>query len=200
MTAPSGLLPPMDGRLLAGLAAATVRARLTGERLTFPIPPAGPLHDLGASFVTLQRAGALRGCVGTLEPERPLHRDVVHNAVRSMNDPRVPPVTAADWPELDITVSVLTTPADLPAGSRAALLAILEPGVHGLILTDGTRRATFLPAVWAMLPTAAQFLDALLHKGGWPSWPPDLRALAYTSAEFEDRAPRPPLTLAATAT
>ncbi|MEV4138676.1 AmmeMemoRadiSam system protein A [Dactylosporangium sp. NPDC049742] len=201
MTAPPGLLSPKDGRLLAGLAAAAVRARLTGERLMFRIPSTGPLHDHGASFVTLERAGALRGCVGSLEPARPLHRDVVDNAVRSMRDPRVPPVTAADWTELDIKVSVLTEPADLPAaGSREALLAVLEPGVHGLILTDGARRATFLPAVWANLPTAAQFLDALLRKGGWASWPPGLRALAYTSAEFEDRSPRPPLNGAAAAT
>ncbi|MET7421271.1 AmmeMemoRadiSam system protein A [Dactylosporangium sp. NPDC005555] len=190
MTAP---LSPMDGRLLAGLAAGAVRARLTGERLTAHLPPSGPVHADGASFVTLERAGALRGCVGTLEAMRPLHRDVVHNAVRAMADPRVPPVTAADWPSLDVKVSVLTRPAALPAHRREALLAAVVPHVHGLILTDGTRRATFLPSVWAKLPSAEQFLDALLHKGGWTGWPSGLRALAYGSAEYEDRSPRPPL-------
>jgi AmmeMemoRadiSam system protein A len=183
----------MDGRLLAGLAAGAVRARLTGTRLTFGLPPDGPLHASGASFVTLETAGTLRGCVGTLEPTRPVHRDVVHNAVSAMNDPRVPPVTTADWPSLDVKVSVLDQPTELPAASRTALIESLRPGVHGLILTDGTRRATFLPAVWAKLPSAADFVDALLRKGGWTIWPPDLRALTYGSTEFEDRAPRQPL-------
>ncbi|GIG52302.1 AmmeMemoRadiSam system protein A [Dactylosporangium siamense] len=190
MTAP---LSPVDGRLLAGLAAGAVRARLSGERLTAQLPRSGPVHADGASFVTLERAGALRGCVGTLEPVRPLHRDVVHNAVRAMQDPRVPPVTAADWPELDVKVSVLDQPADLPAGSRRVLLEALVPHVHGLILTDGARRATFLPSVWAKLPSAELFVDALLRKGGWGEWPAGMRALAYGSTEFQDRSPRPPL-------
>jgi AmmeMemoRadiSam system protein A len=183
----------MDGRLLAGLAARAVHARLSGERLTAQLPPSGPVHADGASFVTLERAGALRGCVGTLDAIRPLHRDVVHNAVRAMCDPRVPPVTAADWPELDVKVSVLDRPTDLPAGTREELLAALVPGVHGLILTDGARRATFLPSVWAKLPSAGQFVDALLRKGGWSAWPAGMRALAYGSAEFHDHSPRAPL-------
>ncbi|MDG6100557.1 AmmeMemoRadiSam system protein A [Dactylosporangium aurantiacum] len=190
MTAP---LSPTDGRLLAGLAASAVRARLSGVRLTATIPPSGPLHADGASFVTLELAGTLRGCVGTLEPVRPLHRDVVHNAVRAMQDPRVPPVTAADWPALDVKVSVLDRPAALPATTRQALLAALVPQVHGLILTDGTRRATFLPSVWSKLPSPEQFVDALLRKGGWREWPPDMRALGYGSTEYEDRSPRRPL-------
>lgn len=190
MTAP---LSPTDGRLLAGLAASAVRARLSGERLVASLPPSGPIHADGASFVTLELAGTLRGCVGTLEAVRPLHRDVVHNAVRAMQDPRVPPVTAADWPELDVKVSVLNRPAALPASTREAVLAALVPHVHGLILTDGTRRATFLPSVWSKLPSPEQFVAALLRKGGWRAWPPGMQALAYGSAEFEDRAPRHPL-------
>ncbi|MEV4513507.1 AmmeMemoRadiSam system protein A [Dactylosporangium sp. NPDC049525] len=190
MTAP---LSPMDGRLLAGLAARAVRARLSGERLTAHLPASGPVRADGASFVTLERAGTLRGCVGTLEAIRPLHHDVVHNAFRAMRDPRVPPVTAADWPELDVKVSVLDRPADLPAGTREELLEALVPHVHGLILTDGTRRATFLPSVWAKLPSAEQFADALLRKGGWSAWPAGMRALAYGSTEFQDRSPRLPL-------
>ena len=177
----------MDGRLLAGLAAGAVRSRLSGERLTARLPPSGPVHADGASFVTLERAGALRGCVGTLEPIRPLHRDVVHNAFRAMRDPRVPPVTAADWPELDVKVSVLDRPADLPSTSREALLEALIPHLHGLILTDGARRATFLPSVWANPPSAEQFVHALLRKGGWSGWPTGMRALAYGSTEFQDR-------------
>lgn len=184
-----------DGLLLARLAAAAVRARLTGDRLQARLPPDGPVHQPGASFVTLEREGGLRGCVGTLEAVRPLHRDVVHNALRAMSDPRLPPVTADDWPALDVKVSVLDPPAPVAVEARAELLAALKPGVHGLILTDGRRRATFLPAVWGKVPDPEQFLDALLRKGGWEpgGWPDGVEAWVYGSVEFRDASPRAPL-------
>jgi uncharacterized protein len=197
-------VPLVEGARLAQLAAAAVGARLRGRD-----PLAEPMADLiadfaadgvaapGASFVTLERRGALRGCVGTLEPSRPLYYDVVRNAVRAMNDPRLPAVTAADWPELDVKVSVLTPETPVPAATRAELLAALRPGVDGLVLTGGPRRATFLPAVWAKLPEPADFVDALLRKGGWPAgeWPAELAAARYTSEEFHDAAPREPLVM-----
>lgn len=181
-----------DGHFLARLAAGAVHARLTGGGLTATLPPGGALHEHRATFVTLECNGALRGCVGSLEPVHPLHRDVVHNARRAMTDPRLPPVTAADWPALDVKVSVLDPPEPIPAADRDELLAALTPGVDGLILIQDGRRATFLPSVWAKVADPAQFVAALLRKGGWPAqgWPPGMTALRYGSAEFHDHAPR----------
>ncbi|MEV6923490.1 AmmeMemoRadiSam system protein A [Dactylosporangium sp. NPDC051485] len=192
MTVTATLLPT-EGRFLARLAADAVHARLTGVRLTARIPSDGPLQDDGACFVTLERAGALRGCVGSLEPVQPLHRDVVRNAMRAMRDPRLPPVTAADWPGLEVKVSVLDRPEPVAADGREALLAALRPGVDGLIIVADGRRATFLPSVWAKLPEPERFLAALLRKGGWPvgEWPAGLTALRYGSTEYHDHGPRP---------
>ena len=183
-----------EGALLAQLAAAAVSARLTGA--ADPTGPAGEgelpaiLVEPGASFVTLERGGALRGCVGTLEAIRPLYDDVQRNAVRAMRDPRLPPVTVDDWPELDVKVSVLSAPEPLPVAGRDDLLAALRPGIDGLIITDGRRRATFLPAVWAKLPDPEEFLDALLAKAGFAGWPDGLVVRRYGSVEFRDPAPR----------
>jgi AmmeMemoRadiSam system protein A len=187
-----GRLTTADGAVLARLAAAAVRARLTGQPLDGHPPAAQPLRATGASFVTLECDGTLRGCIGTLEPVRPLYRDVVRNAVRAMIDPRLPPVTAAEWPMLEVKVSVLSGAEPLLAAGPAELLATLRPGVDGLILTDGERRATFLPAVWAKLPDPEHFLRALLDKGGWPpgQWPAGLTAQRYTAAEYRDTTPR----------
>jgi AmmeMemoRadiSam system protein A len=186
-------LSPTDGRFLARLAADAVQARLTGARLSARIPPDSPLRRDGASFVTLERHGALRGCVGSLEPLRPLHRDVVHNAMRAMNDPRLPPVTAQDWPALDVKVSVLDRPEPIASATFDEVVDALRPGVDGLILIapDGGR-ATFLPSVWAKVEDPALFVAALLRKGGWAEgeWPAGLTAARYGSAEFHDRAPR----------
>jgi uncharacterized protein len=178
-----------EGALLAKLAAAAVSARLTGvEGEPIEVPPA--LAEPGASFVTLERQGALRGCVGTLEAIRPLYEDVQRNAVRAMHDPRLPAVTVDDWPDLDVKVSVLTAPVPVPVAGRDELLAVVRPGVDGLIISDGERRATFLPAVWAKLPEPDRFLDALLAKAGLTGWPEGLAVRRYESIEFRDPAPR----------
>jgi AmmeMemoRadiSam system protein A len=178
-----------EGALLAKLAAAAVSARLTGLVADqIELPPV--LAEPGASFVTLERQGALRGCVGTLEAVRPLYDDVQRNAVRAMRDPRLPPVTTDDWPDLDVKVSVLTAPEPLPVAGRDELLAVVRPGIDGLIIADGERRATFLPAVWAKLPEPERFVDALLAKAGFAGWSEGLAVRRYESMEFRDPAPR----------
>lgn len=186
---------PAGGALLARLAAYVVGARLAGQVHTIAVPDEPALRADGASFVTLERQGALRGCVGTLEASRPLFEDVIRNAVRAMSDPRMPPITAVEWAALDVKVSVLSGMEPVGAGSLERLICALRPGVDGLLLTDGHRRATFLPAVWQKLREPPAFVAALLAKGGWPAgqWPVDLEARRYTSIEFRDPAPRPAL-------
>jgi uncharacterized protein len=180
------------GVLLARLAAHVIGARLAGQAATIAVPDDAMLQASGASFVTLERQGALRGCVGSLESNRPLYEDVMRNAVRAMSDPRLPSVTPADWPDLDVKVSVLSGMEPLAAGTIDVLTCALRPGVDGLLLTDGHRRATFLPAVWQKLREPPAFVTALLAKGGWPTgqWPADLQAHRYTSVEFRDPPPR----------
>jgi uncharacterized protein len=188
-------LTPQEGRVLAGVAARAVAAKLRGVAMDGRPPTEARLRALGASFVTLEAGGRLRGCIGSLYPARPLYLDVVRNARRAAEDPRLPPVTAAEWPRLDISVSVLTRPRPLAAAGPAELAAVLRPGMDGLILQDGRHRATFLPKVWHKLPDPADFVQALLDKGGWPArgWPAGIRAARYTSDDFTDAAPRPAL-------
>src|SRR5690606_30086735 len=177
-------LTPEEGAALTDLAAAAIAARLAGHQLAGAAPESPALREPGATFVTLTAAGHLRGCVGSLTPVRPLYQDVIRNAVHAMTDPRLPPVTAEDWPALDLSVSVLSTIENVPCTDREALIGKLRPGVDGLILTRGGRRATFLPAVWDRYPTPEQFVTALLAKGGWQGWPAGLSAGRYTTAEF----------------
>jgi AmmeMemoRadiSam system protein A len=195
-------LSAAEGGALAALAVAAVGARLAGGTVNGCPPASAVLRACGASFVTLEAAGALRGCIGTIEPVRPLYLDVMRNATRAMNDPRLPPVSVLDWPELDVKVAVLTAPEPLAATDLDGLVAQLRPGVDGLLLTDGDRRATFLPAVWEKLPEPDGFVTALLRKGGWPArpWPAGLSASRYGTAEFWDSAPRQPLPTPAQAT
>src|SRR5688572_11887015 len=71
-----------DRRLWYGVAA--IRSGL--ERRPIPgitVPSSPVLVALGATFVTLERDGRLLGCIGTLEPVRPLYEDVMTNAYKS---------------------------------------------------------------------------------------------------------------------
>ncbi len=125
------------------------------------------LLEDGASFVTLTEGGQLRGCIGALEPYRPLAQDVREHAVAAaIEDPRFPPVSAREVDRIHIEVSRLTRPVPLPYDNAEDLLRKLRPHVDGVILRDAYRRATFLPQVWEKIPEPAEFLDNLCYKMG----------------------------------
>jgi AmmeMemoRadiSam system protein A len=139
-----------------------------------PTPPdlasqPGPLRVNGAAFVTLTKDGQLRGCIGSVGANRPLALDVVANAwAAASRDPRFPPVTLEDLPELTLSVSVLTTPVPMTFTDQTDLLSQIRPGVDGLIFMDAGRRGLFLPQVWESLPSAPAFLAHLKQKAGLP--------------------------------
>ena len=128
------------------------------------------LKQPGATFVTLKKEGALRGCIGSLEAQRPLGEDVAANAVNAaFRDPRFPAVIAAEWQQVEVEVSLLSTPRSLRFADEAELLEAIVPGEDGLILEADGRRGTFLPQVWESLPDKRQFLAELKRKAGVPA-------------------------------
>ena len=125
------------------------------------------MADPAATFTTLRLEGKLRGCVGNLESERPLATDVAHTAFQAaFRDPRFEPVVQHELPALLVEVSVLTPLEPFPVRDEADLLARLEPGEDGLVISLGARRATFLPKVWEQLPKPSAFLTGLKMKCG----------------------------------
>jgi len=125
------------------------------------------LRQPGAAFVTLTLDGALRGCIGSLEPHRPLLEDVAMNAwAAAFQDPRFPPLSEIEFTRLDLHISILGPPRPLEFNSEQDLIAQLRPGRDGLIIRQGDRQATFLPAVWESLPEAHDFLQQLKLKAG----------------------------------
>ncbi|MGG2362162.1 AmmeMemoRadiSam system protein A, partial [Salmonella enterica] len=88
-----------------------------------------------ASFVTLEQAGNLRGCIGSLQARGALADDDARNAWNAaFADPRFAPLQRAEMRGLEIHVSVLTPPVPFPVRDEAELLARLWPGIDGLIL------------------------------------------------------------------
>jgi AmmeMemoRadiSam system protein A len=188
-------LGPDDADALLWYAVAAVRSGLEQRPIRGLRPPrSAALHAIAATFVTLERAAKLLGCIGTLEAVRPLYEDAMTNAYKSaFADPRLPAVTPDDYVAMDVKVSVLTPLEPLPAATREELIAGLEPGVDGLLLVGDGFRATFLPAVWPRLGSPAEFVDQLLRKGGARNWLPGLKAFRYRTAEYAQPGPRPSL-------
>ncbi|MBH0363059.1 AmmeMemoRadiSam system protein B [Bifidobacterium longum] len=141
------------GDVLLKLARAAIRERLhiehpTAADSTASILAANPwLNESGACFVTLTEGGRLRGCIGSLAAHRSLGKDIAAHAVdAATHDPRFNPVTAAEYPLLNVEISVLGEPEPITVnscdadsrdtGSKTATLASLQSGPQ----TDAVKR------------------------------------------------------------
>jgi AmmeMemoRadiSam system protein A len=174
--------------------AATAEQRSAPPASAADLTPA--LQAPGASFVTLTENGQLRGCIGGLQAERALYADVQQHAMQAArHDPRFLPVTPAEVPSIAIEISVLTDPQPLTYIDADDLVRQLHPHVDGVVLSQGRRRATFLPQVWERAPEPERFLDLLCDKLGLrPSaWRrTHLRVDTYQVHSFAE--PEPPTT------
>jgi AmmeMemoRadiSam system protein A len=136
----------------------------------------------GAAFVTLEKHGRLRGCIGTLVAHRPLLQDIAANALSAaFRDPRFPPLVEAELPDLSMALSILSAPTGMPCDSETSLINALRPGEDGLIIEYGSHRATYLPSVWEQLSDPAHFVRELKRKAGLPAdfWHPDIQISRY---------------------
>jgi AmmeMemoRadiSam system protein A len=152
-----------------------------------PADFAEPLRPIRATFVTLQLAGKLRGCIGTLEAREPLVIDVAeHSYAAAFEDPRFEPLSIDEFPELEVHISILSPAEPIRFDSEKDLLAQLQPGIDGLILRLGHRRATFLPSVWESLREPGQFLAHLKQKAGLApdSWSDRMEFERYGTDSF----------------
>lgn len=140
------------------------------------------LESWAPCFVSLKTIdGDLRGCIGTIEPEREtLAQEIVANAISAATrDPRFEPVTMDELPNLRYSVDVL-----LPA--EEALMGELDPAVYGVIVEDksGTRRGLLLPDIPG-IDEAEQQVRIAARKAGIPPGAP-LKLLRFKVERFEE--------------
>lgn len=144
------------------------------------------LQNHGACFVTLNKDGKLRGCIGSIEAWRPLVTDVAENACRAaFRDTRFPNLTSDELIQDNISmhISVLSPQVPMQFDSEADLVGQLRPGIDGVILQDQNKRGVFLPVVWESLPEPQQFFNHLKRKAGLPMdhWSPTVKAWRYVT-------------------
>lgn len=179
-------LPEDDRRRLLDLArtAVAVAARaLPPDALHRATREAGGLDRSAAAFVTLTRAGALRGCMGILDPTRPVAESVVEAAAcATRTDPRFPSVQPAELASLELEVSIL-----------GPLHRVKDPltfrlGIDGIVVERHGRRGLLLPEVAPMVnDERVEMLDIACRKAGLPSgaWrEPDTAVYAFRTDRF----------------
>lgn len=141
------------------------------------------LREPRGAFVTVLVDGDLNGCMGAIEPTRPL-AEVVADEARSaaFEDPRLPPLREEQLARVDLEVSVLSDLEPMAVTSLDELLDALRPGVDGLVIEAGSRRGLFLPQVWEQLPEPAHFVAHLQAKAGIAvgSWPLRMHCHRFT--------------------
>ncbi len=119
-------------------------------------------------FVTINKYGDLRGCIGYPYPVKPLKKAIVDAAISAaVEDPRFPPLSRDELADIEIELTVLTNPEKLEVKKRTDLLKKIEIGRHGLIVKRGLRQGLLLPQVATEYNfTVEEFLAQTCMKAG----------------------------------
>jgi AmmeMemoRadiSam system protein B/AmmeMemoRadiSam system protein A len=123
------------------------------------------LKENRGAFVTINKKGELRGCIGYIEGHGPLHRTIEEMAeAAAFRDPRFPPVKEKELPELEIEISVLTPLRKITDVNE------IEVGKHGIYIKKGWFSGLLLPQVATEYGWDRQtFLEHTCQKAGLPS-------------------------------
>ncbi|MGB5156852.1 AmmeMemoRadiSam system protein B [Desulfobacterium sp. N47] len=145
---------------------------------------------LSGTFVTLKIHGQLRGCIGNLDNTETITEGIRRNAINAaFNDYRFSPLTAKEFENVEIEISILSEPKPLKYKDSDDLVKKLRPNVDGVIIRKGFASATFLPQVWEQLSRPEDFLSHLCIKAGLSSdtWKSSkLEVLTYNVQYFEE--------------
>jgi len=127
---------------LLDLAEATVTACVNKKPLPEPKDVPEKFKVKRGAFVTLEKNGELRGCIGYILPILPLYQTVIEMAQSAaLHDPRFSPVTPNELKNITVEISVLTVPETITDPS------VIEVGKHGIIMKRGYAQGLLLPQV-----------------------------------------------------
>jgi len=116
------------------------------ERRIIPVPPDAPpemLDKMAGVFVSIEKKGELRGCIGTYAPLKSnIVEEVIDNAIAAASrDSRFDPVEKEELPSLDFTVYVLGLPEPVEN------FRDLDPQKYGVLVKAGGKTGLLLPGL-----------------------------------------------------
>lgn len=187
---PAATMNESEKKVLLRLARATLeqwvkqRESLSTDDLrSFALTDA--MHQRAGVFVTLDKKGALRGCIGYITGRTELYRAVIENTVNAAsNDPRFSPVSEDELPDIDIEISVMS-PLEEIRGPED-----IEVGKHGLVVEREWSKGLLLPQVapeWGW--NSREFLEQTCLKAGLSrnSWKQGAKIFRFSAQVFGER-------------
>ena len=112
-----------------------------GKKINFNITDER-LNEIQGAFVTINKNGQLRGCIGQIIGDKPLWETVQNMAIEACsNDYRFNPITEDELSNLEYEVSVLSVPTKINNWQDIKL------GEEGVIVKNGLKTGVFLPQV-----------------------------------------------------
>ncbi len=151
------------------------------------------LKRVQGCFVTLEKHGMLRGCIGHIIPQKPLYKCVIENTINAaINDRRFVPVGEDELKDIEIEISVLSLPKKVEFKDSSDLISKLTPLKDGVVIREGSHQATYLPQVWDQFDTKESFLYHLCLKAGlsedcWKSRSIEIET--YSAQVFKEHQP-----------
>lgn len=186
------MLSEEEGKFLVKLARESIETFIK-ERRKLEVPEDTPTtlkEEMGA-FVTLNKDGLLRGCIGYPEPIAPLVNAVIDVAISAaVNDPRFSPVSVDELNDLAVEVSVLTKPELIEVKQPEEYIDKIKIGNDGLIIERGPYKGLLLPQVaveWEW--NVEEFLYNTCVKAGLTAdcWLyPDVKIYKFSSQIFHE--------------
>ena len=115
-----------------------------------------------ATFVTINKNGNLRGCIGNIQASVPLYQSVINNAVfASSKDPRFPPMIREELKDMEVEISIISPLTPLKD------IRDIEIGKHGLFIVSGQNSGLLLPQVATAFGWDKKtFLEQVSQKAG----------------------------------
>lgn len=169
---------------LLNLARKSIDFHLKQQKPDFQIKDNELLQN-AAVFVTLNKNGQLRGCIGTLEPTLSLYEAVMKMSLEAaFDDSRFFPVEIDELDDIQIEISVLSPMTKITSADE------IIQNKHGVLIQQGYRRGLFLPQVWEHFKNKEDFLNELctqkagLPKSAWKDGSADI--FVFTVFSFEE--------------
>lgn len=176
-------LSDTEQRYLKTIAREAIEAGLKHQAYTPPEPPTATLTEPLGAFVTLTLDDSLRGCIGHVIGDTPLHTTVAQMArAAAFDDPRFPPLSVREFAAMHLEISILSPVTPCPDPQQ------VEIGRHGLIVSRQGRSGLLLPQVpveWGW--DRETFLQQTCRKAGLPTdcWTrPDTQLFWFEAVVF----------------
>jgi len=169
---------------LLKMARLSIEEYLSSGNISKSKPKNAELLKNSGAFVTLDKAGNLRGCIGYTQAIMPLYETVTRAAIAAATqDTRFKPVSKEELKQLEISISVLSPLRQIKDVSE------IEVGKHGLVIRKGGYSGLLLPQVateegWDRMT----FIQHTCRKAGLPldAWKENADIYVFSADVFSE--------------